>query len=434
MYNKYIKGKTYMKKRQFIFTLLPFLLLTSCGGKGNLPDLTSLKIQEGDQTIYVGETTQLTFLENPTSHKDVSFTWSSSNPEVASINKDGLLTAISKGSSTISITASNGVKDTINANILFNYKTHRDTSFLADSSYKNGFTLISPESTNQYVERDLDYEGAADKDFYKESDHPHYWSMCQWWTPYNFVNASYRKENDTHIYENESRYFGINTKTSELTMKLDADMEYKKRFPETGVLGDNASWSHFLIQQSFPEDLWLYPSVVTGDLGLHVTFDITINEATYKKQGSPIRNNDCASLIFYLLIRNNVPADADYEKVGKRNAKMWFGVPIYDTRYDAVPEYRGGDVGFEGATGHYIYSISSGSYMGYTKPALGITYHVDIDVIDYLKNGFIFAATNGYLTNCQWQNMVLDYMNFGWEIPGNYAISSTVKNMDIYVA
>jgi len=312
------------------------------------------------------------------------------------------------------------------------YKTKTETSLICDSNYRNGFYSYSPKSTEAYVEKTLDYDGKAETDTNGVGERPNYWDMCPWWTPYNFINSVYSKSGDTHIYQNESRYFGINTKTSELTMKLDADMEYKKRF-ESGTREGNEPWSHFLIQQAFPTDTCLYPATInTAEYGLHAKFDIRIDEAIFKGKTTPVGAN-CAQLMFYMLLANRPQQESDESQVGKTGLKLWFGVPIYDTRYNFVDKYIGGDTGFEGATGHLIYSMSSKSYMGESKIEFGKTYNVDIDVLDELKEAFIYGAQNHYLENCKWQNMRIEYMNFGWEIPGNYSVSSTVKNMDIYV-
>ena len=312
------------------------------------------------------------------------------------------------------------------------YKTKRETSIIADSNFKNGFRLISPESTNQYFECNLDYNGEAESDTNGKGERPNYWDMCQWWTPFNFKDADYKKVGNSHQYENESRLLSVDPEKGEITMKLDAYEEYQELY--NGPKPGDKSWSHFLIQQSFPDELKLSPSNIdSAEYGLHVRFDITVNEVTYKGEGTPV-GTDCAQLLFYLQLCNYVPEGESEEESGKNGAKVWFGLPILDTRYTTVDKYVAGDTGFQGATGHLIYTIPSKTVLNTSeKIAIGKTYHVDIDVLEYIQEAFIYAATNGYLTNCKWNNIKVHYMNFGWEIPGQYCVSSTLKDLDVYV-
>ena len=313
-------------------------------------------------------------------------------------------------------------------NLKEKYKLRREDSLLSDSSFKNGFGLFSPETTTAHVEdRLIDYNGEAETDFYNpEADHSYYWTMCQWWTPYNFVNATYSKNGETHIYENESRRLEVNPGEGSLHMELNADMEYEEKFG--GPRDPAASWSHFLIQQNFPSELVKSPSTFEG---LYVEMDVTIEESTYLGEGQPL-GAECAQLLFYFCLFNRVPADSNPEEVGVNGTGMWFGVPIYDSRYDYVDRYIGGDTGFVGSTNRMIYSIPSQSYMGRGPVEMNHTYKIRIDVLDLLKEAFIYGVKNDYLPNCLWNNLYLTYMNFGWELPGQYKVSSTLSNLDIH--
>ena len=315
-----------------------------------------------------------------------------------------------------------------NVNLKEKYKLRREDSLLSDSSFKNGFGLFSPETTTAHVEdRLIDYNGEAETDFYNpEADHSYYWTMCQWWTPYNFVNATYSKNGETHIYENESRRLEVNPGEGPLHMELNADMEYEEKFG--GPRDPAASWSHFLIQQNFPSELVKSPSTFED---LYVEMDVTIEESTYLGEGQPL-GAECAQLLFYFCLFNRVPADSNPEEVGVNGTGMWFGVPIYDSRYDYVDRYIGGDTGFVGSTNRMIYSIPSQSYMGRGPVEMNHTYKIRIDVLDLLKEAFIYGVKNDYLPNCLWNNLYLTYMNFGWELPGQYKVSSTLSNLDIH--
>ena len=383
-------------KKSFGILLLSILALSACGTPVEEP---SSSVDETSEESSL--TTESEEESTPSSSESTSEEESSSEEETSS-------------------------EETVN--LKEKYKLRREDSLLSDSSFKNGFGLFSPETTTAHVEdRLIDYNGEAETDFYNpEADHSYYWTMCQWWTPYNFVNATYSKNGETHIYENESRRLEVNPGEGSLHMELNADMEYEEKFG--GPRDPAASWSHFLIQQNFPSELVKSPSTFED---LYVEMDVTIEESTYLGEGQPL-GAECAQLLFYFCLFNRVPADSNPEEVGMNGTGMWFGVPIYDSRYDYVDRYIGGDTGFVGSTNRMIYSIPSHSYMGRGPVEMNHTYKIRIDVLDLLKEAFIYGVKNDYLPNCLWNNLYLTYMNFGWELPGQYKVSSTLSNLDIH--
>ena len=383
-------------KKSFGILLLSILALSACGTPVEEP---SSSVDETSEESSL--TTESEEESTPSSSESTSEEESSSEEETSS-------------------------EETVN--LKEKYKLRREDSLLSDSSFKNGFGLFSPETTTAHVEdRLIDYNGEAETDFYNpEADHSYYWTMCQWWTPYNFVNATYSKNGETHIYENESRRLEVNPNEGSLHMELNADMEYEEKFG--GPRDPAASWSHFLIQQNFPSELVKSPSTFED---LYVEMDVTIEESTYLGEGQPL-GAECAPLLFYFCLFNRVPADSNPEEVGVNGTGMWFGVPIYDSRYDYVDRYIGGDTGFVGSTNRMIYSIPSQSYMGRGPVEMNHTYKIRIDVLDLLKEAFIYGVKNDYLPNCLWNNLYLTYMNFGWELPGQYKVSSTLSNLDIH--
>lgn len=383
-------------KKPFGLLMLSVLALSACGTPVEEPSSSAEETSEESSM-----TTESEEESTPSSSESTSEEESSSEEETSS-------------------------EETVN--LKEKYKLRREDSLLSDSSFKNGFGLFSPETTTAHVEdRLIDYNGEAETDFYNpEADHSYYWTMCQWWTPYNFVNATYSKNGETHIYENESRRLEVNPNEGSLHMELNADMEYEEKFG--GPRDPAASWSHFLIQQNFPSELVKSPSTFED---LYVEMDVTIEESTYLGEGQPL-GAECAQLLFYFSLFNRVPADSNPEEVGVNGTGMWFGVPIYDSRYDYVDRYIGGDTGFVGSTNRMIYSIPSQSYMGRGPVEMNHTYKIRIDVLDLLKEAFIYGVKNDYLPNCLWNNLYLTYMNFGWELPGQYKVSSTLSNLDIH--
>ena len=360
-----------MIKKLNILFLLPLLLLVSCGN------------QETPTTSTVTTTTPPTTTVAPT-------------------------TTITPPSST-----SSGPKD----DGLLRRTPH---SLISDPNWTQGFKLKSTTTVNAKVIGNLDYNKTTTKE--------PFWEMAQWWTPdeYNFLNSNYTllKEN-VHQYENESRKAIIDTNNGSFQMTLNSEAEYLKNYGQKDK-PSGKSWSHFLLEQNFDSTQQFHMNMFES---LTVSFDFSIDECEYrgdKADGS----QEAAQFLFYLRLFNT-PAEGEDEKdVGRKNANIWFGLPLFDSRYDFVGEYRQGDTGFVGATGSLIYSISSKEFLD-EKIQYKKTYHVEIDVLEYLKDAIIFGVMNDYLPNCQWKNMVLSYLNVGWELPGSFFASSTLSNLDI---
>ena len=312
------------------------------------------------------------------------------------------------------------------------FKMRNENSHLADSHFKNGFYLISPESTNQYYETTLDYNGERETDFYTESQYNTYWQMCQWWTPFNFKDATYKKVGNIHTYQNESRFFGIDTENGTLQMKLNSYTEYQELY--SGRRPGNASWSHFLIQESIPADIALKCSDynVNNDDEVKIKFDFRIDECTFLGDKDNMTGSDCAQLMFYILLYNYPPEGSNPEEVGKKGQRMWFGLPLYDSRYQTIPAYASKDAGFDGATNLLIYNIANKLYLPQDGLEFHKTYSIDFNILEYIREAFMYGSTNGFLPNCKWQNMYISYMNFGWELPGEFSVDSTLSNLDIY--
>lgn len=107
------------KKLTLIFATSLFLTLASCSGSnptgpvtppdpsGDIP-VGSISLDKTSLTLKEEETYKLTATINPSDATDKAITWSSSKTSFVSVSNEGLVTALSEGSSTITATSSNG--------------------------------------------------------------------------------------------------------------------------------------------------------------------------------------------------------------------------------------------------------------------------------------------------------------------------------------
>ena len=72
--------------------------------------VTGVKLNKSSKSLTIGDTFTLTATVKPNNATDKSVTWSSSNTSVATVDENGVVTAVAEGTATITATASNGVK------------------------------------------------------------------------------------------------------------------------------------------------------------------------------------------------------------------------------------------------------------------------------------------------------------------------------------
>jgi len=70
--------------------------------------VTGVSLDQSSANVDLGDTLQLTETVTPANATDKSVTWSSSNTSVATVNSSGLVTAVSVGNATITVTTTDG--------------------------------------------------------------------------------------------------------------------------------------------------------------------------------------------------------------------------------------------------------------------------------------------------------------------------------------
>lgn len=287
---------------------------------------------------------------------------------------------------------------------------------LVDNKFKSGFFLqgVSPVLDQRKTFTYLDYN----KDSIKANEV--LWIMSQWWTPYNFKDANFLKIKDgLYSYENESRKCFINTSDGSFRFILDSYKEYLKLYGKGRNIA-NQSWSHFLLEQD------LVKSAKIKDLeSLFISLDFKLNEVVNLDENNFNKNYHTAQFLWYLTIKEGVGDKK--EQLGGNF--IWFGIPLYDYRYSYIKKYIHYDGDFAGSTHSLIYNLDSRIYIKDAPIKLNTTYHICLDILPYIKRAIRYAIKNKIFTSSK--NLVINYMNIGWELPGSFKVDSEISNLSI---
>lgn len=293
---------------------------------------------------------------------------------------------------------------------------------LSDTSFKEGFDLMmaSTETRRAYASY-LNYGGKA----INQDKSKHAWQMAQWWTPYDFKDASFKEDaSGVYEYSNESRSVKVDTNKGELTLSLNSNVEYQKLLGHSRT--GSESWSHLLIEQDIQD-----PPKIKELSHVYVSLDFSIDKVNNLDENQAI---PAAQFLWYLTITNPENGNTAYESEvnGKRNQFMWFGIPIFDSRYDFVSDYVHADAGFVGATNTIIYTITSRNYLD-EKIQYGKKYHIEFDALPYIRRAYVYGLQEGIYSEDNYEKMIINYMNLGWELPGSFDASATISGISIKI-
>jgi len=300
--------------------------------------------------------------------------------------------------------------------------------FKKDKNHTDGFHLAVHPNTNEYGKYKhediyLTYNGKG-----KESNIN--WELTQWWSPKQIglqtSTYSYDEANNTHSYTAPARQVKCKPDTNDVYFKTDTSIEYEMLYGEKKLPKANADanqWSHSLLQCNF--ESW----VKLVDISSFVLdFDITIHNCTFKgKSDADMSGYEGASQIFiYFTLFESIKGG--YGKV------MWFGVPIYDSRYNQIAEYYRPDIW----SGLPIYSLPNNLYLPVNNNyglKMNRKYHVSIDMINYFKDIYFGSDKwEGVYPTADRNNVYCEYINYGFEMPGAFDMSATISNLDISIA
>ena len=328
----------------------------------------------------------------------------------------------------------------------YDTENYEITSILKDKNFEKGFYVrgLGLPIYNDPIETFGDKYESRVNFCYGQNYRPD-WHLCQWSSRYPFhdtenttsevkdgkktFNYKYTQLSESHhLYENQSKTLEVDTDEGEIRFALKGSEGYK----EDRVFGQE--WPHFLIEQDLCTAAKLYKAnkISTAD-AINVKVSVRVNDFVDHMGERDDWGLHSAMCVFYLMVANY---DAE-----KRNFTdmLWFGLVLFDNRFEYCELMSRPDGYKESATNKWIYNLDSHDFYSPENNVYdtdgNIIYNewktVDVELLEHVRSAFDAAQEGGYMANSKWENLYINGMYVGFEVPGTYDLDMSIKDMDI---
>lgn len=177
--------------------------------------------------------------------------------------------------------------------------------------------------------------------------------------------------------------------------------EYEGRLRASGE-----AWPHLLVEQSFPEPIRLEKlAQLQFALGMRVAACKALVPAEKLDPGL-----HTAQVSAYWTVHDLTPGRGDM---------IWFGIPIFDARYEVPPAHYAIDGGKADASGKFI-CVLDGKRFWQGPTGDGTWRDLDTDLLPLLREALEIAQRDGHLKEARFEDLAITSFNLGWEVPGPY--------------
>lgn len=280
---------------------------------------------------------------------------------------------------------------------------------IGDIGFTNGFKVIDTDATEIYTNRlPGEHLRAAT------------WEIAQWSTLESIPNIATR-DNNYYTWSNQYKSLKVgiapNTNT-EVIFGIDSNAEYSGVYRKST---DTRGWPHLLISQTIakPENFknyrpLSYAKKMILDLHIQVLAANNIQKSGYDP------NVHTSQFVLYFTLQNLNPQTNSYKKY------IWFGVPLYDARYDFVPAGAFIDKG----TQSLIWVPDGREILDTSLHDLKL-HRINKDLLPYMKKAIDHAYAKGILDTKNLNDFFIGHMNTGFEVPGLAQVVVRIKNLSL---
>lgn len=246
-----------------------------------------------------------------------------------------------------------------------------------------------------------------------ESDGEPAWAVAQWESRWDFRDpaqtVSTQPEPGVFSWDSRDKVFTVDTNTNTLGMELNAGLVYDA--PRVV----NQGWPHLLVENATVRQ----PLKELSAMRLSWEQRLTMFRDHMGTAADPLLH--AGSFYIYLYIKGI--NDRGLEEM------LWFGLTLFDNRFDFEEEKGSEDTGKADATGLFIYQVPTRAYR--RVPVGSHWLSAEVDVLPYVRRALELAGQRGYMRGISWESMYLDGMNMGWEMPGTYDGKMEIRNLSL---
>lgn len=273
---------------------------------------------------------------------------------------------------------------------------------LEDTSFQTGFIVKGKEHE----------DGNIGKLYPTQSPIAHpAWYLAQWACKNNISAGQKAQQTDGYSYRTDSQRVAVSQNPSNpaIVLELDASKEYAA--PRTA----GQEWPHLLIEQ---ENLQTKCPTLDKVKSLRFTLSSRLGFCNCMMK-NPKPELHAAQANMFFTVQNLLTGDM-----------YWFGIPLYDSRYELQPEYMAVDGGKADASNKFIYIVGQKEF---TTKSLNSHEWVDYnkDILPDILKGLQQAKKRGYLESADPAAYTLTTTNLGWEMPGTYDGSFEIKDLSL---
>ncbi len=294
-----------------------------------------------------------------------------------------------------------------------------EKQIIADRTFKHGFNV---KSQTDGISTPIGVLQTNDEDTVSPL-----WNIGQWYCgaaykddsekydSYNILKATHSVNGSKHTWIDTSKKLSVDTETGSIGMRLLGTKEY------THPRQRNESWPHLLLEYNVLGEYKL------SDLkSARFEMEFMLTKLTNAMSASEHDNDlHTAQFVFYCVLKNTNKLSKDY------NSYIWFGLNLFDARYEIIPAYASQDSGKEINTGAFIYQPISSAYCK-TPTKLGETQSINYNLLPRMKDAFKAAQQARFLVNTKWEDLSLKPGNFGFEVTGTYDIAVEISTLNLY--
>lgn len=301
----------------------------------------------------------------------------------------------------------------------FMYEQYESQELIPDLSFKRGINIHSQKDhSNGDTFTSLGYHS-----FYGGDAKAPKWGLAQWDSGPSLTAESVGND-DTELTDNYSKLFRYDPASNIMTFRLNTAAYYNGKPSREGDY-----WPHLLIEQPefvFGSNLEKQKQFYSCSADAIVcSFDIKLDDYNITEiEGDWVR---AAQFLMYF-----------YVKGTKTNDFCWFGLQLFDNRWELNDHYIGYDGGKADASGAMIFSI--GSKYIYTSKTLykdgkpnpgGDWIHVSVDIKPFLEEMFEYGKKDNYFKANSLDELIVNGMNLGWETIGTFDHTMSLKDLHL---